>query len=541
MSDAADCAPLAPGARVGAWRVTGLIERDAFVCRYRADDGRRPAVLHELLPQAFVRRDGDAVQLRDPEDRSTLRWWLRNYLDKAAALGALGQPGLARVLDAFEAGGTGYCALEAVGDDSVAARVRQHGALDWHALLPALRPVLDALAAAHAQNLVIRDITPAQLVWRPDGALALAGFGPLRAPVRFRAQTISCTAPPAYAAPEELHAAGSVGPWTDVYALAASCAYALFGRVPPDATQRAATALRFALADPLPAALRAVLEASLAADGGERPQISTWLRAWPAPAAAPAAPPNPAAPENRGVPRLAIAAAVGAIAVGTAVWLSQRTDAPAPSPGPAPAATPQTAAGVPTPAAAPEPAPTTTAASAASSGAIGPDAVADAPPTNPRAAAEPSPAATPGTRPAAVVSEAPRDTPAGPAAAAAATAAAAIDPEAPSPEPEPEAAPPAATSAAPTPAVPDPAAEAERRRRVAAHLAQLEAEKAQCSTHVSDLFGGRAITYADLAAMRGVERLDDGRLRTPRLRTDDDRQVSLLVDTHGCVVDIRRY
>ncbi|MGH8447125.1 MAG: hypothetical protein ACREVL_17795, partial [Solimonas sp.] len=84
-------------------------------------------------------------------------------------------------------------------------------------------------------------------------------------------------------------------------------------------------------------------------------------------------------------------------------------------------------------------------------------------------------------------------------------------------------------------------AERERQQLALAHTAQWQAEKAQCSTHVSQLLGGRTITYADLAAMKGVDKLDNGRLRTPRLKSDDGGQLSLLVDTHGCIVNIRRY
>ncbi|MGH8445772.1 MAG: protein kinase domain-containing protein, partial [Solimonas sp.] len=277
MNDAVDCAPLARGVRIGAWQIVGVAERGPYVCRYLAEDARRRVVLQELLPQAFVRRDGHAVQARDAEDRTTLRWWLRNYLDKTAALAPLAQAGLARVLDGFEANGTGYAVLEHIPGETLAERVRARGALDWRDYLAALRPVVNGLAEAHAQNLVWRDISPAQIVLRADGRAALSAFGPLRAPVRFRAQTLISTTAPAYAAPEELAAAGTIGaigPWTDAYALAASSAYALFGRVPPDAAQRAQAPLAFAFGDPLPAATRAVLEAALGAPAESRPGLA---------------------------------------------------------------------------------------------------------------------------------------------------------------------------------------------------------------------------------------------------------------------------
>lgn len=516
--DAGNCAPLTPGMRVGDWRITGVLERTPYLCRYQAEDGQRGAVLQELLPESLVLRGVDGVQARDPEDRNTWRWWLRSHLDRANAFMSLASPGLARVLDAFEANGTSYVALEAVPGETLADAVRMRGALDWRVYLPALRPLVEALHQAHAQNLVVRDITPSQIVLRDGRAAVLAGFGPLRAPVRFRAQTVTSTTQAAYAAPEELSAVGSIGAWTDAYALGASSAYALYGRIPPEATQRNAAPLTFSLTDALPPGARSALEGLLLPEPSSRTALPDLLRVLPsAGARAPASPTS----------RLAVGAIAALVVVGVTLALWLRSP-PTPTELPAPAAPATTAVETLAAAAAPTPAaPAPAAASTSSAGELALKFGND----------EPEPVATEAARPAAKPATVAPPT-AKPALAAARPSVSATEDAFAEPS-----APLAVTITTPTLNIGNDAKpvvdEAARAQRAAAHLAALQTEKRMCRSHVSDLVGNGTVTYADLAAMKGVDKLSGGRLQLRHVATDDGRSVTLLVDTHGCVSSVR--
>jgi type IV secretory pathway VirB10-like protein len=272
----------------------------------------------------------------------------------------------------------------------------------------------------------------------------------------------------------------------------------------------------------------------LAAPPESRPGITSWQRALPAGAAGH----GNTAPATAARPRLAPRLAVGGIAiavlagVGTWLWLRPAADSgatattantavaesrPATTEPPPPAAT-NTAVDVPADAAEPPPPP---AAMTDAGDAPAPRAPAETPIA--RAAPKPAPAAAPAvSKPAAGASPA--------AAAPGREAATTTDTGL------------AAPVVAPPPnvATGNAAASAEQQRSaVAAHAAQLQAEKAQCKTHVSELLGGRPITYADLAAMKGVDKGADGRLKLARVATDDGRRVAMQVDTHGCVVSVR--
>jgi serine/threonine-protein kinase len=89
-----------------------------------------------------------------------------------------------------------------------------------------LRPIADALAVAHGQNVAHRDIKPDNLMRTADGSLKVLDFGIaklLEVGPTGEAQT-SAAAPvftPGYGAPEQFEKRrGPTGPWTDVFSLA---------------------------------------------------------------------------------------------------------------------------------------------------------------------------------------------------------------------------------------------------------------------------------------------------------------------------------
>ena len=96
------------------------------------------------------------------------------------------------------------------------------GPMDPDEVVSILRGAADALDHAHKEGVVHRDIKPANILVREDGTVKLADLGIARAmdatQITAEGQVIG-TVP--YMAPERFHAAGSGGPASDVYALAA--------------------------------------------------------------------------------------------------------------------------------------------------------------------------------------------------------------------------------------------------------------------------------------------------------------------------------
>jgi serine/threonine protein kinase len=146
------------------------------------------------------------------------------------------------------------------------------------------------VAGAHAQGVILRDLSPASFLEAPDGSLWLGSFGSAKESGRAddpAAADLSWTRDMAFAAPERLEG-GSGDERSDVYSLGAMLALALGAAAP--------------------AALDELRARAVATDPGKRPESARELlelfeaARGEVPAPAKAAPANPAAPKPAAKP-----------------------------------------------------------------------------------------------------------------------------------------------------------------------------------------------------------------------------------------------
>ena len=96
---------------------------------------------------------------------------------REAKLGAgLRHPHLVTVFDVLPEGGALLLVTEYVEGETLADALRR-GRLDVARALQVLRAVADALDHAHERGIVHRDVKPANVLLRPDGAVKLADLG----------------------------------------------------------------------------------------------------------------------------------------------------------------------------------------------------------------------------------------------------------------------------------------------------------------------------------------------------------------------------
>jgi hypothetical protein len=154
-------------------------------------------------------------------------------------------PNVVTVFDVGDDGGSPYFVMELVDGHTLAAELEAKGALPPQEAVRIADAVLAGLAAAHARDLVHRDVKPANVLLGADGSVKLADFGIAKAvhdaaPGLTAANDIIGT--PTYLSPEQ--ACGEpTGPATDLYAVGILLYEMLAGAPPFRGDSPMATAL----------------------------------------------------------------------------------------------------------------------------------------------------------------------------------------------------------------------------------------------------------------------------------------------------------
>ncbi len=550
--------PLASGTIVGSYVIRQSLGADEQGFRYLADHPvHRSVLLHELFAHEFAHREEQNMVATDAGDRVALRWWIRSYLDRAHSIGALRHPKLLPLLESAEHHGSAFYTCTAPTMPLLQVQLDRGTALAAGSVENLLIDLMDAVEALHVAGIVHRAIGP-QLIWATDsGRASLGGFGSLRAAIRFRRHSLHSVAPAPYAAPEELQAEAQFTPAADIYAIAAVVHHAASGHRPPAADQRIAgvalSSLTEAVNNGLPAALAAGIERALALDPTRRPQtIAQWretMNLKTAPAVSSTAPTPQAAVASAPSRSWALIAVPVVLIAGIAGFMLLQPGSKPPT-APVQALAVNPLARAPTDADRPRfvPASLGTGSSAPALNQAAINAIStetreapeaeDPQPQENFTRASIAPRSEPIPPPPAEIVGIPRPTPR-PVVAVEVPVRRPIDsPEPVAPPVNDEVAaltPPTTAPITPAEAVPTQAAGAEMD-----HAQQLALERSRCGRHVSELFADRDFTYADIARFEDVVKLDNGRLQTPKLKTDDGRRVSFLIDEQGCIVRMMR-
>jgi len=207
-----------------------------------------PVAIKEYFPNQTVMRDvavstdvvsysGDAgVRFRNNKER---------FMREAKMLARFSQvPEIVQVRNFFLANNTAYIVMEYVEGITLKQLVKAHGGvLPKEMTFEIIKPIIEALCKVHKAGLVHRDISPDNIMMLPNGKAKLLDFGAVRdvggadvnSPL---SQSTEAILKQGYAPIEQYQNRGSLGPWTDVYALCATIYYCLTGNVPTDAPGR---------------------------------------------------------------------------------------------------------------------------------------------------------------------------------------------------------------------------------------------------------------------------------------------------------------
>lgn len=282
----------------GGYRVERTLGQGGFGIVYLATDLalQRPLAIKEYLPvQLAGRGEGASIGLREAGHKEAFLRGLQSFLREARLLAQFDHPALVRVYRFWEENHTAYMAMPyCEGPTLQASRQTMLRPPDEAWLRDRLLlPLLGALQTLHAGQCLHRDVSPGNILLKPDGQPVLLDFGSARRVVGDMTQPLTAIVNPSYAAIEQYAESPNLpqGPWTDLYALAAVAYFALSGRAPVPATVRAVNDASLMPVSEVAreversfpglhysAPFLAAIDAALAVRPGDRPQTVAALR-----------------------------------------------------------------------------------------------------------------------------------------------------------------------------------------------------------------------------------------------------------------------
>ncbi|MBN2385612.1 MAG: protein kinase [Anaerolineales bacterium] len=196
------------GHSLGRYQILERLGEGGMATVYRARDpqAERDVAVKIIRRSAFPAEQFDRI--------------LHRFRREARALRRLSHPGIVAILDHGEHAGTAYLVLEYVPGGTVKDRLDEP--MPWQEAVRLLLPVAQALAYAHSQGIIHRDVKPSNILLNETGQPLLTDFGIAKLLETEATQTLTGTGmgvgTPEYMAPEQ-GLGGEIDSRVDIYSL----------------------------------------------------------------------------------------------------------------------------------------------------------------------------------------------------------------------------------------------------------------------------------------------------------------------------------
>ncbi len=219
------------------YRISRLIGRGSFSLVYGAIELRtgRKVVVKEYFPKYYAKRNkSNKIIPISTKKELVFREGLKQFFSEARMLKKIQHPNVLSTHSFFKANNSAYLvSLNLEGRDLKWFQNSLDNALTQDAILKVFLPVLSALSFLHRAKMLHLDIKPANVLLQPNGQSLLLDFGasqPMDSSKRIsKFQTLTH----GFAPPEQYIKHRKLGPWTDIYAVAASLFYCISHKLPP--------------------------------------------------------------------------------------------------------------------------------------------------------------------------------------------------------------------------------------------------------------------------------------------------------------------
>ncbi len=233
---------LPEGFELGKYCILKVLAQGGFGMTYLATDTESgdKVVIKENLPRTYSFRRETTYEVCPVSNEGPFKerfdWSLSRFIDEANTLSNLSHPNIVKVLQAFKTLGSAYYVMPWVGGSELHKAVPSAGVVNETWLAPILQQLLNALNYLHSSGVIHRDLKPSNILITKEWIPILIDFGTARSLVAKHTGTILES--PGYTPIEQLQTEGNTGPWSDIYALGATCYRLITGEKPPTALER---------------------------------------------------------------------------------------------------------------------------------------------------------------------------------------------------------------------------------------------------------------------------------------------------------------
>ena len=230
---------LRAGSRLEDYEIDSVIARSAVALVYRALDRRNGQVvaIKEFLPIGLATRgaNGQVAALEDIHEQN-FRHGRQIFLEQARFLEKCEHPSLMRVLRVMEREGTVYKVMPySPGPTLLEFRQKMTAAPTPQVLRAWLEALMGALAQLHEKGQLHGAVSPGNILMLPDERPVLLDSDAVHAAILSdRTRCMIASLEPCFAPQEQCDPAPDrpLGPWTDLYSLAATLGFCASGQLP---------------------------------------------------------------------------------------------------------------------------------------------------------------------------------------------------------------------------------------------------------------------------------------------------------------------
>ncbi len=171
---------------------------------------------------------------------SQYEYGLEKFLQEARTLAQFeDHPSIVSVRDYFQANQTAYIVMSYIEGVTLKGYLKLSGdKLPVDKAMNIIMPVLDALHEVHEINVLHRDVSPDNIFINRKGQVILIDFGAARQSIKDKGRSLSIILKPGFTPEEQYRSKGVQGPWTDIYAAAATLYRMITGQMPPESLDR---------------------------------------------------------------------------------------------------------------------------------------------------------------------------------------------------------------------------------------------------------------------------------------------------------------